>query len=184
MPFSGEEPFLRGLFADDDANVLAAFSSNPDMARQGSVSTPEEARAYVDGLISSGGGQRPWAIADPRSGGALIGLVCVSVDSANLNGWFWYWMSDEARGHGWMARAAATVASFELTEGGLQRLELGHRVNNPASGAVARAAGFIKEGTERGKFLIGGQRIDVDTYGRLRTDPFPDTAPLEVRQWR
>ncbi|WP_243409909.1 hypothetical protein [Ancrocorticia populi] len=50
--------------------------------------------------------------------------------------------------------------------------------------AVARAAGFIKEGTERGKFLIGGQRIDVDTYGRLRTDPFPDTAPLEVRQWR
>ncbi|MGO3042589.1 MAG: hypothetical protein ACTIH3_10300, partial [Ancrocorticia populi] len=80
MPFSGEEPFLRGLFADDDANVLAAFSSNPDMARQGKVTSLEEARAYVDGLISSGGGQRPWAIADPRSGGALIGLVCVSVD--------------------------------------------------------------------------------------------------------
>ena len=56
MPFSGEEPFLRGLFADDDANVLAAFSSNPDMARQGKVTSLEEARAYVDGLISSGEG--------------------------------------------------------------------------------------------------------------------------------
>ena len=62
------------------------------------------------------------------------------------------------------------------------RLELGHRVNNPASGHVARSAGFIKEGTERAKFLIDGQRIDVDTYGRLTTDPHPtyDSIPMRI----
>ena len=77
-----------------------------------------------------------------------------------------------------MSRAAATVANWALHERGLERLELGHRVNNPASGAVARSAGFVKEGTERGKFLIDGQRIDVDTYGRLRSDPAPTVTPL------
>jgi RimJ/RimL family protein N-acetyltransferase len=61
---------------------------------------------------------------------------------------------------------------------GLERLELGHRVNNPASGAVARAAGFVHEGTEREKFLVDGERIDVLTYGRLRSDPWPETPYL------
>ncbi|NMA78262.1 MAG: GNAT family N-acetyltransferase [Actinomycetales bacterium] len=61
---------------------------------------------------------------------------------------------------------------------GLERLELGHRVNNPASGAVARAAGFVQEGTERGKFLIDGERVDVLTYGRLRSDPGPAVPGL------
>ncbi len=107
--------------------------------------------------------------------------MCVSVDAQNLSGWFWYWMTADARGQGWMKRAAATVADWALSLRGLQRLELGHRVNNPASGAIARAAGFVQEGTERGKFLIDGARIDVDTYGRLRTDPFPDGEPLQMR---
>jgi ribosomal-protein-serine acetyltransferase len=80
--------------------------------------------------------------------GEPVGLVAVTVDRTNLTGWFWYWMSAEARGRGWTSAAAATVADWALTRGGLYRLELGHRVNNPASGAVARKAGFIKEGTE------------------------------------
>ena len=78
---------------------------------------------------------------------------------------------------------AAAVAARALSPSavggwGLERLELGHRANNPASGAVARAAGFVHEGTERGKFLIDGERLDVLTYGRLVTDPAPDAAGL------
>ncbi|WP_254910474.1 GNAT family N-acetyltransferase [Gulosibacter sp. 10] len=89
-------------------------------------------------------------------------------------------MTDAARGRGWTAAAAATISQWALTTGGLERLELGHRVNNPASGAVARRAGFVKEGTEREKFLVGGQRIDVDTYGRLRSDPLPSFDPVPM----
>ncbi len=40
-------------------------------------------------------------------------------------------------------------------------------------GLMARAAGFVHEGTERGKFLIAGRRVDVLTCGRLRSDPPP-----------
>ncbi len=57
---------------------------------------------------------------------------------------------------------------------------LGHRANNPASGVVARAAGFVLEGTERAKFLVSGQRVDVLSYGRLATDPWPTAEELPL----
>jgi RimJ/RimL family protein N-acetyltransferase len=94
---------------------------------------------------------------------SLVGLVVISVDDENLSGWFWYWMHASYRGRGWTSRAAATVANWALGDAGLHRLELGHRVNNPASRAVALAAGFVQEGVEREKFLVDGQRIDVLT---------------------
>jgi RimJ/RimL family protein N-acetyltransferase len=86
-------------------------------------------------------------------------------------------------GRGWTTRAAATVADWALTDGGLDRLELGHRVNNPASESVARTAGFVPEGLERRKLLVEGDRVDVLTYGRLVDDPWPTVArlPLEHR---
>ena len=170
-------PALRRLRPDDAPAVLSAFRSNPDMARQGDVSTLIEADRYVSRLMEPGSPHEAWSgVAE----GALVGLVCVSVDDENRSGWFWYWMTDAARGRGWTAAAAATIAKWALTTRGLERLELGHRVNNPASGAVARRAGFVKEGTEREKFLVDGQRIDVDTYGRMGSDPSPSFDPLPM----
>ena len=147
------------------------------MARQGDVSTLAEAERYVSRLTDPDSSHEAWCIV---INDALGGLVCVSVDNENRSGWFWYWMTDAARGRGWTAAAAATVAKWALATRGLERLEFGHRVNNPASGAVARRAGFVKEGTERGKFLVDGERIDVDTYGRLSSDPAPSFDPMPM----
>ncbi|HIY23613.1 MAG TPA: GNAT family N-acetyltransferase [Candidatus Brachybacterium merdigallinarum] len=170
-------PTLRRLRAGDAAAVLDAFASHPDMARQGEVTSTDEAAQYVARLIAPDSPHEAWAVVDHD---VLVGLVCVSVDEANLSGWFWYWMTAAARGRGWTSRAAATVAEWALSERGLERLELGHRVNNPASGVVARHAGFVREGTERAKFLVDGERIDVDTYGRLRSDPRPAFVALPM----
>jgi RimJ/RimL family protein N-acetyltransferase len=173
---SGETgPRLRRLRADDAAAVLAAFRSNADMARQGDVSSPADAERYVGRLMAVDSPHEAWVVDDA---GVLVGLVCVTVDDVNLSGWFWYWTTDAARGRGWTSRAAATVAHWPLTDLGLERLELGHRVNNPASGAVARHAGFVHEGVERAKFLVDDRRVDVRTYGRLRSDPEPAFEPL------
>ena len=168
---------VRRLREADAPAVLAAFTSNEDMARQGDVSTLSDAGQYVSRLVSADSPHDAWAVAATDE---LVGLVCVTVDDENRNGWFWYWMTDAARGRGWTSRAAATVAEWALTVRGLERLELGHRVNNPASGFVARRAGFVKEGTEREKFIVDGCRIDVNTYGRLRSDPSPsfDAIPM------
>lgn len=171
------EPFLRPLLRTDVEDVLAAFVSNPDMERQGDVTTLASDELYVSRLLEPASGHRAMAIVEQDR---LVGLVAVTVDEANRSGWFWYWMHANSRGRGWMSRAAATVAHLALTEWKLERLELGHRVNNPASGAVAKAAGFILEGTERAKFLVDGRRIDVDTYSRLPSDPVPEFTPLPI----
>ncbi len=169
---------LRPLRISDTSRVLEAFTSAGDMARQGRVTDPLEAEAYVARLLGPDAAHLPFAMAGESD--LLFGLVALSVDSGNRNAWFWYWTHPAARGRGWTGRAAATVANWALTSGGLHRLELGHRVNNPASRGVALAAGFVQEGLEREKFLIDGQRIDVVTYGRLASDPTPRTEPLPI----
>lgn len=177
----GPGPALRRLRLSDAAQVQEAFASNPDMARQGKVENREDAERYVSALIDPDSPHEAWAL---TSDDVLVGLVCVSVDEEHRNGWFWYWMTFGARGRGWTSRAAATVADWALTERSLERLELGHRVNNPASGAVAARAGFVREGCERSKFLVDGERIDVLTYGRLRSDPSPAIDPLPMAEKR
>ncbi|WP_394215300.1 GNAT family N-acetyltransferase [Brachybacterium vulturis] len=174
---SAASPALRRLRRADAPAVLAAFRSDPDMVRQGDVSTLAEAEHYVSRLVDPDSPHEAWSIV---ADDAMVGLVCVSVDDENRSGWFWYWMTDTARGRGWTAAAAATIAKWALTIRGLERLELGHRVDNPVSGAVARRAGFVKEGTEREKFLVSGRRIDVDAYGRLSSDPSPSFDPLPM----
>lgn len=178
-PYLPAPYLLRPVRTDDAPAVLEAFSSAPDMARQGPVTDLASAGEYVEWL--RGEGRRAFAIV--RGGeDRMVGLVGVTVDDANRAGWVFYWLHADHRGHGVSARATATVADWALGDGGLERLELGHRVNNPESGGVARAAGFVREGRERGKFLIDGERVDVLTYGRLRSDPAPTTEhlPLEV----
>lgn len=177
LPHDGAPPVLRRLRADDAPAVLAAFVSAPDMARQGDVTTADEAERYVAHLLEPGAPRHVFAVAPADR---LVGAVGLAVDEENLIGWLWYWMHADYRGRGWVAAAAATVADWALGEDGLERLELGHRVNNPASGRVAAAAGFVQEGRERSKFLIAGERVDVLTYGRLRTDPVPGGPRLPL----
>lgn len=169
---------LRTVRVDDAPAVRAAFTASADMARQGEVTDLDSARRYLDWLL--GADRKAVAITVAE---ALVGLVGVTVDADHRSGWVFYWMHVAHRGHALTSRAVATVCDRALApeaEGGwgLERLELGHRVDNPASGAVARAAGFVVEGREREKFLIGGQRVDVLTYGRLRSDPKAGTTPL------
>ena len=168
---------LRPLRADDAdaAAVLAAFTADlPGMERQGPVRDAETARTYVEQLTGNPALQAT-AVCDAQG---LAGLVTVQRDEANLSGWVAYWLHPRLRGAGATGWAVATVADRALTDGGLERLELGHRDNNPASGGVARRAGFRHEGTQRGHFLIDGIRHDVHLWGRLAIDPPSGVKPL------
>lgn len=164
---------LRRVLPSDSEGILDAFAAE-DMSRQGDVVDLASAASYARHLS-----ENPFAFA-VASVGSLVGVVALNVDHKNRLGWFWYWTHYSHRGRGLAKRAAATVANWALRDAGIERMELGHRANNPASGAVARAAGFVQEGLEREKFLVDGERVDVLTYGRLRTDPWPDTPELPL----
>lgn len=173
---AGQLPRLRLIEERDAPAVLDAFDDDA-MRRQGTIRTLEEAENWIS--FMGGRGER-LALAIDLAGQMIGAVVVSSIDQENETGWFWYWMHREHRGNGWTSRAAVTLADYALTMMLLHRLELGHRANNPASGAVARAAGFLQEGLEREKFLVHGERIDVLTYARLATDPWPETPRLPL----
>lgn len=160
---------FRELREGDADRVLDAFMSDAaEMSRQGDVRDLASARAYVTRMLDNPD-LRTLVAADDAD--RLIAFAAVSVDRANANGWVFYWAHADARRRGVTSKLVRALADRELAEGGLYRLELGYRVNNPGSSAVARAAGFVQEGLEREKFLVNGERVDVVTAARLRTDP-------------
>ncbi len=114
-----------------------------------------------------------FAIADRQD--VAVGNVAVgAIDRRHATGWVSYWITPAVRGTGAASRACRVLARWAFDEAGLFRLELGHRVNNPASCAVARAAGFAVEGLERQKLEYDGVRYDVELHARLATDADPD----------
>ncbi len=100
-----------------------------------------------------------------------------AIDRRHGTGWVSYWTTRAARGAGVASRACRSLARWAFDDAGLFRLELGHRVDNPASCGVASAAGLAVEGLQRQKLEYDGVRFDVELHARLATDADPDGIP-------
>ena len=134
--------------------------------------TRAAAEAFIDQSLRFDEHVKNWAIVEH---GVAIGNVgAAAIEFRHETAWMYYWLAAEARGNGYASRALIAVSGW-VFERGLYRLELGHRVNNPASCRVATAAGFLAEGIEREKLRYGDVRYDVETHARLATDPAPAT---------
>ncbi len=155
--------------------MLTAFA-DPLMAWQApeamsSVSAVERWLAAKDEEWACGSG---FAFAVVDLADTVLGHVAVSAtDRRHGTGWVSYWTTAAARGQGVASLACRTLSRWAFEEAGLFRLELGHRVNNPASCRVARAAGFLTEGIQRQKLEYDGVRYDVELHARLATDAPP-----------
>ena len=115
------------------------------------------------------------------SHGVAVGNVSLGrIEHRHDTAWVSYWVRESHRGRGLATRSVVTLASWAFGDGGLFRLELGHRVDNPASGRVARAAGFTHEGSQRSKLRYGSDRFDCESYARLATDAVPDVSALSL----
>ncbi|THJ65766.1 GNAT family N-acetyltransferase [Arthrobacter echini] len=171
---------LRPWTPDDAPALLSAYRENPDLATQFAgteLASVEDAQKYVAGHLAALPSRRTWAL---NVDGAVVGNVGLSnVERDHGTAWAYYWLVSAARGNGYAARALGAAAGWAFDDG-LFRLELGHRVNNPASCRVATRAGFVPEGIERGKLRYGSQRFDVETHARLRTDPAPDLDAASI----
>lgn len=174
------EAMLRPWVADDAPALLAAVRASEDLARQfGGVvpSTPEEALEHIATVLLFSEAHRNLAVV--VDGEAVGNVAVTSIETRHRTGWCHYWLARSARGEGLAAAGLATLASWAFQRG-VERLELGHRLNNPASGEVARRAGFSPEGVERGKLLYDGARYDVRTWARLLGDPEPEGQRLRM----
>ncbi|OLZ58530.1 GNAT family N-acetyltransferase [Streptomyces amritsarensis] len=173
---------LRRWSPADAGAVLAAFA-DPEMARQAAepVATLSAARRWLAARAGQWDAGSSYAFAVVDGAGAVLGNVAVgAVDPRHRTGWVSYWTGAAARGRGVASGGCRAVAAWAFEDAGLFRLELGHRVNNPASCRVARAAGFAVEGVQRRKLEYDGVRYDVELHARLATD----AAPPPVRPRR
>lgn len=180
---TGPGAVLRPWTVDDAPALRAAVAGDADLARQtggADLSTNEAAAAYVRRHLVPRG-PRSYAFAVTVDG-LVVGDVGIgAVDEVHATAWVSYWLAATHRGRGLAVAALVGASSWAVRELGTFRLELGHRVNNPASCRVATRAGYPAEGIERAKLRYGAERFDVETHARLATDPAPGVAGLPVR---
>lgn len=171
---------LRPWRSEDAAALHALYLDSGDLERQTgpleSITDAEQLIARYRTPATEGTG---WVWKIDVAGTAAGAVAVVAVDQTHRTGWCWYWLDVSARGAG-LATAALATAAHHAFSAGLFRLELGHRVDNPASCAVATRAGFAPEGIERAKLEYSGARFDCETHARLATDPAHAIDLLEV----
>ncbi|GAA1030357.1 hypothetical protein GCM10009557_22010 [Virgisporangium ochraceum] len=165
---------LRPWHPDDATAVRAAFAG-PDMARQAPepMDAAGAAERWLAARVDDFASGRGWSFAVVDGDGVLGNVAVTDISRRHDTGWLSYWTVERARGRGVASAAAGAVAAWAFEEGGLFRLELGHRTDNPASCVVARRAGFLVEGLERQKLRYGDERFDVEVHARLASDPAP-----------
>lgn len=172
---------LRPWTTEDASALCNANEGDQDLQAQfggvdlGSLGSSQE---YINEYLVMSEIRWNWAICVDNVAVGNVGLS--GVERRHGTAWASYWLASSYRGYGLAVRALATVASVAFQEG-LFRIELGHRINNPASCKVAARAGFVPEGIERQKLRYGHQRFDVETHARLLTDPAPDVSALPMK---
>lgn len=180
---------LRHWGLADAARLLELYQAHDDLGRQlPALNSLADAQAAVEHFLPGNDGRAIFCLDVNGQAAGLVGLSFEDKDPVSGKydrAWVWYWSAGELRGRGQMKSAVRLVTDwamdrldqkalpggFELLKTaaspGIRRLELGYRLNNPASARVAEYAGFTVEGVERAKFKIGDQLIDAAIAARL-----------------
>lgn len=116
------------------------------------------------------------AITGPEADSDLIGCIGLRLDMKPRTGNLGYWIGRRFWGHGVATEATVRFARWAFANLDLDVLEAEVAVDNPASAAVLRRAGFRETGTATGSFLARGGRHPVLTFAANRDDLFPPAA--------
>lgn len=178
---AGPRLALRRWSERDTRAVLGAFG-DPEMRQQTAepIDAPAAARRWLEQWEERWAAGTAYSFAVVRTphgatgDDTVLGSVTVGpIDRVHATGWVAYWTTRSARGQGVATAGCRSLARWAFDTLDLFRLELGHRVNNPASCRVAHASGFRVEGLQRQKLCYDGVRYDTELHARLVTDPAP-----------
>lgn len=155
-----DAPDLRAAFADEE---IARWNPGPP----GAEAANDFMRARNDWGLAD---HASWAVADAAD--RLVGSVSLHrIDGTQEDAEIGYWIAPWARRRGYATRAVVAASTFGFSTLGLHRLHLYHAVDNRGSCAVARAAGFLLEGTLRQSYRYhDGPFHDEHLHGLLSTD--------------
>lgn len=168
---------LRPWRPGDEPAVLDAFA-DPAIQRWHARRCEDtaEAAAWIRARREDWAEERAatWAAEDPATT-TVLGRVTLYTSLAEGRGEVSYWVLPGARRRGVATRACRAVTAW-AHELGLHRVELVHAVRNPASGEVARSAGFTDEGVRRQAMRLDDGRHDERLWSHLAGEPFAPPA--------
>lgn len=101
--------------------------------------------------------------------GAIRGSVSfVELNEADKRGEIGYWLSRDAMGQGIMTRAVGVLELYGFDVLGLNRIEIHVDTENLPSQAVARRAGYAREGVLRKFMMLHGAPRDIVVFAKTK----------------
>jgi aminoglycoside 6'-N-acetyltransferase len=162
-------------FRPSEAAALAAYRSDPDVARYQSWDAPvsvDEARLLITG----------YAAADPRlpgwfqyavvHEGVLIGDVGVNLHDNRMQAEIGFTLAPAYQGHGYAIEAVGRVLQHLFTGQGVHRVSAECDARNVRSARVLERVGFQREGLRRHNTWAKGEWTDDLLFGLL-SDEWP-----------
>jgi precorrin-6A synthase (deacetylating) len=163
---------LRPMTADDWA-VLHADATNEESERWSLFSEP---MSQAQARATAAAAPREWRVG-PRAAFVMVdvetgqpaGTIKVSRQGPPGVALIGYGVLPEWRGRAYTGRALELLAEWVFSETSINRLELGHKVDNVASGKAAMKAGWAREGQLARRLRnADGTYSDEFYYGRVR----------------
>ncbi len=157
-----------------DADAVLAAATDPEIALWNA--SPVHSRADAAAWIArradwSEGDHVSLAVVDGLSG-ELVGSVSLhQIDYDQGDAEIGYWTAPPARGRGVASGAVTALCRWVFLQLPIDRIELIHAAENPASARVAQNAGFTQEGRLRQSYRYGdGRKHDELLWSLLRAD--------------
>ena len=158
-----------------DAEDIFRYSRDAEVARHvlwDPHRTLGDSRAYLRYMLRRYRNHEPasWGI-EWRETGQIIGTIgFMWIQSDNNAAEVGYSLARSFWNRGVMTEALKAVIDHGFGSMNLNRIEAQHETTNPASGAVMRKCGMVREGTLRQRLYNKGRYVDVELYAILRRD--------------
>jgi RimJ/RimL family protein N-acetyltransferase len=172
-PLTDGEVWLRPWSLADVPEVTAACQ-DPEIPRWTVVPehyTERDASEFIASReedLAAGTGLH-LAVVD-RDGNLVGAIGLANFDWPERKAEIGYWVAREARRRGIGTRAVVLLSRWAIEALGLERIELPANPRNDASLALARRAGFTREGTQRRWRYRHGEREDLVMHSLLPED--------------
>jgi RimJ/RimL family protein N-acetyltransferase len=171
---------LLRRWREDDLDAAWAALQDPEIRRWNGTGSDsrDDAAAMLGGRADwTSGTHASWAVVDAGTGELLGSVSLHSIDREQGTAEVGYWTAPAARGRGVAGRAVDAACRWAFAVLPVERIELLHAVENPASGRVAERDGFTLEGRLRRSYRYAdGRKHDELLWSRLAGDPPPATA--------
>ena len=169
------ERLLLRRFRDSDAETLAAYRSDPDVARYQSWDAPfplDKARAAVQGFAEGdplAPGWFQWAI-ERTADRTHIGDLGVHLHQNRRQADLGFTLAAQFQGHGYAAEAVRGILDQLFRVQDLHKVSADCDARNVRSAALLERAGFRKEGHLRAHSWFKNEWTDDLLYGLLADD--------------